>query len=354
MISGVAAGPGLVVVGADLSGGDADVAVWTSSDGFTWARVPHDGENLGGRGDQIALDVTVGDPGLVMVGWDSSGGEIDAAVWTSVDGTRWQRTPHDEEIFGGPDWQVMNAVVAVGGLGLVAVGEDRSAHTGAVWISSDGHSWVRVDDEALDGIDRLEDVIAHGPGVLAVGSTSGRTGSHGVVLVSSDGLAWQRFDSSVRARSEDMLAVVSGESGLVAVGQAWYAGGGDRPGDGDWDAVVWRTTDYTVWPKPQATGDILGGPPDDQLMSDVATGGPGYVAVGCERCHEGEADAAIWTSTDGNSWQRVPHDEQNLGGPGRQDIFAVFVGGPGLVAVGLDTSGGDIDAAVWVTSTSAG
>jgi len=59
--------------------------------------------------------------------------------------------------------------------------------------------------------------------------------------------------------------------------------------------------------------------------------------------------AAVWTSPDGLVWSRVPGDEAVFGGPDNQEMKAVVVGGPGLVAVGLDHSDGDDDAAVWVS-----
>ena len=38
----------------------------------------------------------------VVVGVDGSGGDWDAAAWTSPDGLAWSRVPHDEPVFGGP------------------------------------------------------------------------------------------------------------------------------------------------------------------------------------------------------------------------------------------------------------
>ena len=102
-IKGLAVGgPGLVAVGVDYAGGDADAAVWTSPDGVAWARLSHDEAVFGGAGDQAMGWVAAGGPGLVAVGLDSSGGDWDAAVWTSPDGLAWTRVPHDEAVFGGP------------------------------------------------------------------------------------------------------------------------------------------------------------------------------------------------------------------------------------------------------------
>jgi hypothetical protein len=102
-------GPGLVAVGWDWSGGDIDAAVWTSPDGVTWSRVPHDESIFGGPGFQEILSVAVGGPGLVAVGLDEAGGDRDAVVWTSPDGITWSRVPHDESIFGGADLSTCSA-----------------------------------------------------------------------------------------------------------------------------------------------------------------------------------------------------------------------------------------------------
>ncbi len=112
---------------------DGDAAVWTSIDGITWSRVPHDETVFGGPNTQRMLSVIAGGPGLVAVGAEGSVAERDwvAAVWTSIDGITWSRVPHDEEVFGGAESQAM-ASVTVGGPGLVAVGYDWLGENGDV------------------------------------------------------------------------------------------------------------------------------------------------------------------------------------------------------------------------------
>jgi hypothetical protein len=65
----------------------------------------------------------------------------------------------------------------------------------------------------------------------------------------------------------------------------------------------------------------------------------------------GNRDAAVWTSPDGITWSRVPQDEAVFGGERNQQMTSVTIGGPGLVVVGSDESGGDRDTAVWVLAT---
>lgn len=75
----IAAGPGLVAVGADGGGYDtrADAAVWTSIDGITWFRLPHDETVLGGA---AMSSVTAAGSGLVAVGGDWLGDDEAADV----------------------------------------------------------------------------------------------------------------------------------------------------------------------------------------------------------------------------------------------------------------------------------
>jgi hypothetical protein len=117
---------------------------------------------FGGPGRQGMSRVTVGGPGLVAVGQDSparnSEGKGSAAVWTSVDGFSWSRVPHDEAIFGTRGAMMFD--VTVGGPGLVAVGASFSDSDAVVWTSVDGITWSRVtDDEAGAGADWSMDKI---------------------------------------------------------------------------------------------------------------------------------------------------------------------------------------------------
>ena len=99
-------------------------AVWTSPDGITWSRVPHDETVFGGESNQSMEEVVAGGPGLVVVGWNQVGDNVDAAVWTSADGTSWTRVPHDEAILGGEGGQKMTSL-AQGDSGLVGSRIDR-------------------------------------------------------------------------------------------------------------------------------------------------------------------------------------------------------------------------------------
>jgi hypothetical protein len=361
----------------------------------TWSRVPHDETNLGGPGKQSMSDVTVGGPGLVAVG----ASESEAAVWTSADGVAWSRVPHDEDVFGGPDEQYMNSVTA-GGPGFVAVGIDFSGNDpdAAVWTSVDGITWSRVPhDESVFGgtlSQEMNSVTVGGPGLVAVGFDGGHDHMDGsgiedldaAVWTSVDGLTWSRVpaDDSVFGGPDNqaMQSVTVGGSGLVAVGY---------DGENDWfeppgDAAVWTSVDGMTWSRVPHDESVFG-VGVVVAMHDVTVGGPGLVAVGIDLVAPGyhPSNLGVWTSVDGLNWSRIPHDEEEFrggqsvtaGGPGLVavgngvwvsangtvwsqvpddngrfgdvDMTSVTVGGPGFVAVGIDFSGDDSDAAVWVS-----
>jgi hypothetical protein len=213
MFGVTAGGPGLVAVGwMDDSVDDVDAAVWTSVDGITWTRVPHDEAVFGGALNQHMTDVTVGGPGLVVVG-DEGNGAIDhsgdqvPAVWTSVDGFKWSRVPPETM----PTGEASNSMVSVttGGPGLVAVGRGWPPNNAAVWTSADGLTWSRIphDEEVFRGI--MLDVTVGGPGLVAVGES---------VWTSVDGITWSRSPDP-EADSEYRWGVTVGGPGLVAVGR---------------------------------------------------------------------------------------------------------------------------------------
>ncbi len=349
-------GPGLVAVGADSSG----AAVWTSVDGLSWSRVPDDESIFTGAG---MAGVTVGGPGLVAVGGDRSGSRSSvAAVWTSVDGLTWSRVPHDDAVFGGggfESFQSMKSVTA-GGPGLVAVGED--VPNAAVWTSVDGLTWSRVPhDEAVFGGEAsssspelfvsMEDVTVGGPGLVAVGQGGGSFHMEWWTGLGS-AVVWTSVDGLSWSRVPHDEAVFGGDgdqlmTSVTVGGAGLVAVGleGSRPDENETDAAVWTSVDGATWSRVPHEEAVFGG--GALYMGSVTAGGPGLVAVGSDWSGS-VSDAAAWTSVDGVSWSRVPDDPSVFGGLGNQTMTSVIAVGPGLVAVGDDKAGGD--AAVWVAA----
>jgi hypothetical protein len=363
MKSATAGGPGFVAVGSSGSIDDGDAAVWTSVDGITWSRVPHDEEVFGGPDSQRMLSVIAAGPGLVAVGADGSvtGRHWAAAAWTSIDGVTWSRVPHDEAVFGGAESQAM-ASVTVGGPGLVAVGGPGhgwdEGGDAAVWTSVDGITWSRVphSEEVFGGarVQWMSGVTTGGPGLVAVGYDSQgpiHNDSDAAVWTSVDGITWSRVPHDETALggqgSQDMTDVTAGGLGLVAVGS-------DQPGDDvpagpSSDAAVWTSVDGITWSRVPQNEAVFAGTGGQRMTAVIATD-RGLVAVGSDGGGYGtRSDGAVWTSTDGVSWSRVAHDEAVFGGTRMSSLTAAD---PGLVAVGSDWLGenGDVDAVVWVAT----
>lgn len=307
----------VVLGGMALLQRTTDVTTNSSS----WFRVPHDESVLGGPDTQWMTSVTVGGPGFVAVGWEGQEPLLrgPAVVWTSVDGVAWSRISDNQEAFepGEQGFARINGVTS-GGPGLVAVGADDGA---VVWTSTDGYTWSRVPNS---------------------GSLSGET---------LDG----------HSSGGEMKSVTAGGPGLVAVGK-----------DGD-DAAVWTSVDGVAWIRVPHDEAVFGGA-NDQTMLSVTTGGPGLVAVGRDGLgsfrwdiERGDQVAAVWTSVDGMTWSRVPHDEAvfaagdqkwGYGAGGRPAMLSVTAGGPGLVAVGLAETGvpvwTSVDGIIWTRIPSDG
>jgi hypothetical protein len=71
----------------------------------------------------------------------------------------------------------------------------------------------------------------------------------------------------------------------------------------------------------------------------VTAEGPGLVAVGQDWSRAYGYRAAVWTSVDGITWSRIPHDENVFGGGGEYSMRSVTVWGPDLVASGQNGRG---------------
>jgi hypothetical protein len=155
-----------VVVGEDSTSGAA--AWYRIKDNGFWTRAKVDGANPG----QSLISVTGGPDRFVAVGYATVRGDDDAAVWTSPDGTSWERAPTRSLHESGQ--QRMRGVSYVRDLGFVAVGIDGS-NQAAVWISTDGLQWTRSKGALQGGGQRrLTGVVSDDLGTIVVGQDDGR------------------------------------------------------------------------------------------------------------------------------------------------------------------------------------
>jgi hypothetical protein len=259
-------------------------------------------------------------------------------VWTSTDGLSWNRSSDDAGVFSSENRIELNAIAA-GGPGLVAVGVDGIG--AAVWTSPDGDTWSRVSDPdgVMSGIQEMNGIVVAGPGMVAVGSTSDDTGSTAAIWTSPDGIAWTRLPNTPETDTSEvhatMNAVIVGGPGLIAVGFV--------SDDDDFDAAVWTSPDGITWTRVPHDEGVFGGP-DGQMMEAVTVGGPGLVAVGQDYNGDG-VGAAVWTSPDGFAWTKVPSNQDTFGGSQARGMWGVISDGSALVAVGAVGSG----SAIWTS-----
>jgi hypothetical protein len=59
----------------------------------------------------------------------------------------------------------------------------------------------------------------------------------------------------------------------------------------------------------------------------------------------GNRDAVLWYSDDGRTWRK--EKSIDLGGSGRQEIFALHRQSSSILAVGYDDGTGEANAAIW-------
>src|SRR5204862_5911558 len=107
-------------------------------------------------------------------------------------------------------------------------------------------------------------------------------------------------------------------------------------------AAVWLF-DGTSWAR--ITSPSFAGGADAEMIT-VERGSTGLVAVGYITTSAGDQDAAVWTSSNGRSWQRVSNADV-FGGPGDQEAVGVVSTSSGLVAGGFDL--GTTDAVIWIS-----
>ena len=246
----------------------------------------------------------------------------------------WVRISNNDAVFGTDGRQAMLDVVA-GGPGFVAVGyENRNA---AVWTSTDGLVWERVPHRRErfggEGNQQMSAVATAGPGLVAVGTDN----DDAAIWTSPDGLDWTRVatdDPDLRGDGTQFITDVTGvRNGIVAVG-----GGGSGP-------VAFRSTDGLDWERIELVGEARG----DEVslfINRILEHDGGLIAVGQGFGEQTGMRAIVWRSDDGGSWSRLLTDPDDPAGPSAA-LRDVVAGGPGLVGVGSEV--GD-QAPIWVSA----
>ena len=154
----------------------AEVAV--SKDGTTWRQVTGKGKAFL---DSTMTDVARGGPGWVAVGY-SIGPRNKPLIWTSSDGSHWQRIPQEPAVKTYDE--IERLLQGPAGLLAIATGLDGPAHT---WTSRDGVHWKSSPSDPFGG-GVAQQVTIGGPGYLAAGMEDDAP----ALWTSRDGLHWTR------------------------------------------------------------------------------------------------------------------------------------------------------------------
>jgi hypothetical protein len=232
----------------------------------------------------------------------------------------WQRADVPVTAAGLGIWDVI-----AGGPGFIAVGggfADGAEEASALfWVSEDGRTWQSVPlfGDAATGVPRA--VASFAGGYVAVGS--GCCPDEAAVWLSPDGLSWERLPAQPGFEATAMLAVAETPGGLAAVGCTAVF---------ECDAgLAWTSTDGRTWA--EAT-------PVDLVPFGVTSTSAGALALGASQAYEGAPALAV--SADGLAWP----DAVVL--PGSGSLEAALEQPYGLLAVGgtYDPETGDSDGLV--------
>jgi hypothetical protein len=247
---------------------------------------------------------------------------------TNVRSAGWGRVPDHPGLFGSSDLEQVTTVESTDA-GLIAVG--AHSYEPAVWAAPDPDSWERLTRVEPGQGDRpaiIWAVAQHGDTYVAVGSES----DHAAVWVSEDAGTWRLVD-----RSDDVFGAAGEYSAMMSViwfNDRWLAGGyfshGDRTPD---NAAVWSSSDGHAWSREVAVSAELVG--ERPTISGLAATSDRVVAVGSISSLVGPVGLrpAIWTSSDGTTWQTIPMPD--TGSP-KASLPSVSVAHGRWVAVGDD------------------
>ncbi len=191
-------------------------------------------------------------------------------------------------------------------------------------------TWTRIDSDAFADFENA-DIATGGPGLVAIGN-SGAPPDRFIALVSPDGESWERVaDIAVEPDIWLLSDLAVGPAGFVAVGQSGT------------DAAVFHSPDGSAWQQ-IFDEDLTSG--TVQAMWGVTAWGDGFVTVGAV----GD-DAGVWVSEDGLEWIRVEHEAFVAAeGEGQAHAYDVAAGPSGLVVIGyLGFWDPDPDAAMWMS-----
>jgi hypothetical protein len=261
-------------------------------------------------------------------------------VWTSSDGRSWTLSDH----LAAFEHASLEGLVT-DGTRLIALGtyaapipNEVGVSVPAVWVSSDGRTWVR----AADPVPSFVAVGPHGLIGAVTEQPSASPGTSAQFVTSTDGLTWTNVSAIFEADLRSIAAAPDGTA--MAVGAV--PGAPRTDGTTTVDMVVWRSANGTTWTGPETIAH-------DARPVAVTSDGHGFLVVvrlSALLANGSISDVSrVWrfVGRDGPQATTIPLGDE-------EGLTAVFVVGGVLIAAG-DTLlvNGIANAMVWV-STDAG
>jgi hypothetical protein len=206
VIAGGSVGPELL---------DRHARFWRSMDGgATWTPLPDAG---GFDGTEVTAILPARDGWLALGRIGNGQRTTGSLTWRSTDGISWER---DDDPALAEGWARSLTPAADGS--LVAVGSDTDELAAYAWRSMDkGRTWTRAPqtrDLTYEGKIRMTDVLATPDGLIAVGNVVGMQYGTGMGWISRDGVSWTRSDNEAAMGQSEPLAVATDGAHVVAVG----------------------------------------------------------------------------------------------------------------------------------------
>jgi hypothetical protein len=247
-------------------------------------------------------------------------------VWTSGNGTAWQRTKGVTGLDFGPGR--VARIVRVEDTWLATAWSDAE-HFGLPLLfgSTDGLRWKPLPIPVGDPRGLIDGLTASGDQFVALERDEDDRGPVPRVVRSRDGVAWEA--SRVSDLPADLRAIVWGEDGYVAYGSMGTDGPGRVP-------VAFHSADAISWERALFAGEPSGG--SDAMLDVIPLRGQ-YVGSG----YVDDETLAAWISADGRTWFPAPDFPPKYGW-----ITDVTADGNIVVMTGQNENGEPVVPQVWL------
>ncbi len=273
-----------------------DMLVSRSADGKSW----DEAGTLPSASGRTLLGAAAGGGRTVLVGRDPGNGDLNALLAVLDQGGT--EVPVDPLKIPGA-FRKDQAVAAVAAKGAQAVAVGSTGGDAAIWTSADGSAWNRARFSggiSRPALQRLTSVTSGGAGWLAVGDGGGGPLRGPLVLTSADGALWKPVDTDpVFERKGDQTLATYG----AAAGPSGYVVVGDDGASG----AIWFSPDLRTWQRGGGVSrnDLTAEKNGNRWVRAAAGGSFGFVAAGgmLDPKAGGARRPAVWTSADGKKWR---------------------------------------------------